>query len=316
MTTAFRACLASAAIASAAFAIATPAVAGGFGKKHYGSTKDFGYIPPRAAAGPCYVRGDIGGSFSAEPGVSWPVHAIERVWDSDPSADGVTSPHDPGYTGNLVTTNYTYLGDRVSNVEMDDSFFGDIGFGCGSGSKGFRIEGVLTLRGSKDITGEPRDFTVTNTYPADPPDSPDIEDPLHTSLTSHTLMANFYYDLGEYYGFVPYVGAGVGVAFHDLDGVYFTENPFLTNTIAGNRDYDFAWSVMAGFAYQMSDRAVIDVGYRYIDMGSIESGRVDDLGYVNPAVQIDDIAAHEIKVGLRWHFGSKSHAPAEYIPMK
>ena len=30
---------------------------------------------------------------------------------------------------------------------------------------------------------------------------------------------------------------------------------------------------MAGTAYQISDRAVLDVGYRYIDMGDVKSKR-------------------------------------------
>jgi hypothetical protein len=48
-------------------------------------------------------------------------------------------------------------------------------------------------------------------------------------------------------------------------------------------------------------------------MGSVTSGRVDNAGFVNPAVQIDDIAAHEIKVGLRYHFGGSD---AGYAPFK
>ena len=59
-------------------------------------------------------------------------------------------------------------------------------------------------------------------------------------------------------------------------------------------------------AYQLSERAIMDVGYRYIDMGKAKSGRVDSAGFVNPRVVFDDIAAHEIKVGIRYHFGSDS----------
>jgi opacity protein-like surface antigen len=60
---------------------------------------------------------------------------------------------------------------------------------------------------------------------------------------------------------------------------------------------------MAGVGYQISDKAILDVGYRYIDMGKISSQRSDTAGFVNPAVKIDDIAAHEVKIGLRYHFG-------------
>jgi len=105
---------------------------------------------------------------------------------------------------------------------------------------------------------------------------------------------------------VPYVGAGIGVAYHELGGIYFTGNPNLTNTIAGNNDLSFAWALMAGIGYQISDRAILDIGYRYIDLGSITSQRSDTGFNVNPAVKFDDISAHEIKVGLRYHFGSSN----------
>jgi len=128
-------------------------------------------------------------------------------------------------------------------------------------------------------------------------------------------MVNAYYDLGQFRGFVPYVGAGVGAAYHMVDEVYFTENPYLTNRIEGDKTLSFAWSLMAGVAYQVSDRAILDFGYKYIDMGSAHSGRVDNAGYLNPQVDIDDIAAHEFKIGLRYHFGSSSNC-CEYASLK
>jgi opacity protein-like surface antigen len=323
MSTAIRACLATAVIASAACAVALPAQAGGLNEKSYGSVKDFGYVAPRAAvAGPCYIRGDIGGSIAATPSVSWPVNSLTRTWDTNPSDiivppgdDPVTGVDDVRYTGNLISTHTTYLGSDVSNVEIENTWFGDVGLGCGSGSKGFRIEGVLSFRGEQKVDGEPEVFTITDVFPDERNDA-DTTDPLHTSLRSTTLMANLYYDLGNYNGFVPYVGFGLGVAYHNMGDVSFTENEFLTNTIEGNSDLAFAWSLMAGFGYQITHNAVLDVGYRYIDMGKIKSGRVDSAHFVNPPVVIEDIAAHEIKVGLRYHFGTTSAPAVEYTSMK
>ena len=48
----------------------------------------------------------------------------------------------------------------------------------------------------------------------------------------------------------------------------------------------------------------------------LRSGRVDDAGFVNPRVDIDDLAAHEIKVGLRFSLGESSCCAQEYAPMK
>ena len=112
------------------------------------------------------------------------------------------------------------------------------------------------------------------------------------------------------------VGAGVGVAMHKVDETYFTENYYLQNRIEGDESYSFAWSLMAGVGYQLTDRATLDLGYRYIDLGDAESGRVDNAGFVNPKVDIDDLAAHEIKIGLRFSLGESSCCAQEYAPMK
>ena len=184
------------------------------------------------------------------------------------------------------------------------------------GTTAREIEAVLGFRGNRKIDGEPNPFTVTDEHPIDPPvNTPIVGDPLHTDLSTYTMMINVYGDLGKWGSFVPYVGAGAGVAYHRMNEVYFTENQFLTNRIEGNNDVSFAWSLMAGFGYQLTDRAILDVGYRYIDMGKIKSGRADNAGFVNPAVVVDDLTAHEIKVGLRYHFGGSTPV-AEYAPMK
>ena len=165
---------------------------------------------------------------------------------------------------------------------------------------------MFGFHGDRKFDGEPL-FYKPGLPPGTPvgnPPPPDLEDPMHTNLKTYTLMFNGYKDLGNFGGFTPYVGAGIGVAYHRMDEVYFTENPNLTNRIEGDNDLAFAWSLMAGVGYQLSHNTVLDVGYRYIDMGKAESGRVDSAGFVNPRVELDDIDAHEVKVGIRYHFGS------------
>lgn len=303
--------LATAGVVSAAFAVAaisfSTAQAADLGG-YPGSVKD-GYVPlpqvVHSAAGPCYFRADIGYSWSRDPSASWPVNNITRDWDTDPGPGG--SHNDPGYTGTVTNETYTYAGSDVANASLDNTWLGEVGVGCGSGSRGLRAEVMLGFRGDRNFQGEPHNFTVTNNYPGGgTDDDPPTDDPMHSSLSTYTLMFNVYKDFGNWRGVVPYVGAGIGVAYHELGGIYFTGNPNLTNTIAGNNDLSFAWALMAGIGYQISDRAILDIGYRYIDLGSITSQRSDTGFNVNPAVKFDDISAHEIKVGLRYHFGSSN----------
>lgn len=277
-----------------------------------GSIKD-GYVSPmpeivRSAAGPCYFRGDLGYSWARSPEIKWPV-SNDTIHIID---DGNGGYHETYRESHFVT-------DEVSNTSRENGIFGEVGAGCGSGSRGLRGEVMFGIRGNRKVDGEPGNYTIdyvedtpVTTPPTDPVDP--VDDPLHTSVKSYTLMFNAYKDLGRYGNITPYVGGGVGVAYHKVDETYFTGNYNLVNRIEGDSDIAFAWSLMAGIGYQLTDRAILDIGYRYIDMGDANGGRVDSAGFVNPRVEIDDLAAHEIKIGLRYHFGGAE--AVQYAPMK
>ncbi len=301
MTIVTKAGLAAATLAVAA--LITPAGAADLG----GSIKD-GYAAPLpvvhgGGAGPCYFRADVGGSVSRDPDTKWPVY--NERFDGDNNNNNTVDSHEVWYE---------FAGDDVRNVEMENTWLVDVGAGCGSGSRGLRGEATFTFRGDRKLDGEPNFYE--GSIVGEPVGTPRevLDDPLHTNVKSYALMFNAFYDMGNFGGFVPYVGAGVGAAYHMVDEVSFTGNPNLINRIEGDKTLSFAWAAMAGVGYQISDRAIIDLGYRYIDMGDAESGRVDSAGFVNPAVKIHDIAAHEFKVGLRYHFGGDR--AAVYEPLK
>ncbi len=278
------------ALLASASVLAIPANAADLGN-YGGSIKD-DYVAQAPAVGPCYVRGDVGFSGSGNPSAKWPV------------SNGVATDRNNNNVVDYGEIDYHFITDAVTESSLENTWLVEGGVGCGSGSRGFRAEMMFGVHGDRKFDGQPGYFDPGPDF-GDPINGPHpvVVDPMHTSLKSYTLMFNGYKDLGNYGGFTPYLGAGVGVAYHILDEVYFTDNPNLTNRIEGNRDLAFAWSLMAGVGYQLSANTVLDVGYRYIDMGRIESGRVDSAGFVNPKVELDDIDAHEFKVGLRYHFG-------------
>lgn len=284
-------------VVSAALALAVnvpaSAVAADLGGAR-GSMKDYAGPMPvihQGANCPCYFRADIGYSWSQDPTVTWPV-------DNE--------------AHNLANGTTFASGDKVTNVAMESGVLAEGGVGCGwGGSRGVRLEAIMGFRGERKIDGEPNFYAgpVGTPLPVNP------SDPLHTNLRSYTLMINAYKDFGNFAGFTPYLGADIGAAYHQLDETYFTENPNLLNRIKGDNDLSFAWSLMAGVGYQVSDRATLDMGYRYIDMGKISSQRSDNLGFVNPAVNYEDLTAHEVKVGLRYSFGG-SECCANHQPLK
>ncbi len=277
---------------AAVAAISAPALAADLGGYRGGSLKDGGYGGPMpSAVSNCYFRADAGYSWSRDPKMKFPV---------DNTAF------------NLANATSFASGSDVSGESMENTWLAEGGFGCGSGSNGVRAELMLGYHGERKIDGEPLYYAG----PAAGPAYAVNVDPAHTSVKTYTAMANFYKDFGRFGNVTPYVGAGVGIAYNQMGETYFTGNPNLTNRIAGDNDIALAWALMAGIGYQISDRAILDVGYRYLDMGKISSQRHDNAGFINPRVTVDDLAAHEFKVGLRYHLGGDCCAQPAYAPMK
>ena len=71
------------------------------------------------------------------------------------------------------------------------------------------------------------------------------------------VMANMIYDFQNSSQFTPYVGAGVGVGFVDVEYA-----PSAT-TIIDDNSTQFAYQAMAGISYEASANTDLFVGYRY-----------------------------------------------------
>jgi len=198
---------------------------------------------------------------------------------------GYSWSRDPHSTFTQTDVGGTFITNAVSS-DIDNSWLAGAGFGCGTGPRGIRAEVMFDWRAERDVTG----------VLAAP-----LGGSLSTSVQSSTIMFNAYYDFGHWGSFVPYLGAGVGLARNELDGVSFSTSP---NIQAGDTNWSLAWSGMAGAGFQLSERVILDLGYRFIDMGKAQSGTADSSGFTNnPPVRVDDLTAHEFKVGLRFHFG-------------
>ena len=148
---------------AAAVAVAvsgTPVSAADLGGQRGGSIKDDGYEAAaapvmRGPAGPCYMRGDLGYSWSRSPSkATWAVSTFTRTYDG---ADIATST-------SYNDSNYSYLGDTVTETSMSNTAFGGVGLGCGSGSRGIRGEVMLNQTGSRNFTGTPINFSFTEVF--------------------------------------------------------------------------------------------------------------------------------------------------------
>jgi opacity protein-like surface antigen len=126
----------------------------------------------------------------------------------------------------------------------------------------------------------------------------------YANISAATFLANAYFDLGTWYGITPYVGAGVGASYVMVDHYHFI-NPVgavpATGTVPSNGTWNFAWALMAGLSYQISPDLALDLNYRYLALGDAETKPYTAGGVTGP-VKFKDLAAHEIRVGLRYQF--------------
>ena len=143
--------------------------------------------------------------------------------------------------------------------------------------------------GSSADYGVPSIITGTTAVGAQPQYS--------AKVNSLSAMANLYADLGTWYGVTPYVGGGIGVS--QLKSVDYvdTSMPGALPTEPG-KALNFSWALMAGVAYQVTPSWMIDVGYRYLQLGDLPG--IDGAGTTNNAAVFKNLSAHEARIGFRF----------------
>src|SRR5262249_37775060 len=122
-------------------------------------------------------------------------------------------------------------------------------------------------------------------------------------------MVNGYLDLAGLFPnafgrFQPHIGGGVGVARNHI-GTFTTSGGAISPTLPGADHTDFAWNAGAGIGYPLTDNVIIEVAYRYYDLGEFRTGSGVTGGGV-PGIPVDpvraDLQVHTVMVGVRFGF--------------
>ncbi|MDF0605511.1 porin family protein [Neisseriaceae bacterium TC5R-5] len=122
----------------------------------------------------------------------------------------------------------------------------------------------------------------------------------HHKVDAQRLMVNGYYDLPVNDKVAVYASAGLGWASVKSSG--WQGNP--SRGYESHTDNNLAYSIGAGVSYSPVKKVSLDLGYRYVDMGKIESG----YNNFNNARGLRDekmkarLANHEVYFGARYHF--------------
>jgi opacity protein-like surface antigen len=120
------------------------------------------------------------------------------------------------------------------------------------------------------------------------------DDDFRAKVDTVTGLVNAYGDLGTWWGFTPYVGAGVGFARLKADGFRIPSQH--AGVSHSDESWNLAWAVMAGVSYSISPNFLIDAGYRHINMGDAWSSVDHDRN----RLAVKNLASDEVRIGFRY----------------
>jgi opacity protein-like surface antigen len=158
----------------------------------------------------------------------------------------------------------------------------------GGGAIGIAIPRALgTLRVELEGRGRNEFRGVTDSFaPPDPTFFYDVE-----VDDCWSVMTNAWFDLPMSDRLDVYAGGGLGAGGYNL---------VVDDTVVTGVDSvsEFAWQVGTGVNYRLSDRLVLDMGYRYLDLGEADIELTDAFG-ASAGNYTFDVTAHELLFQLR-----------------
>jgi opacity protein-like surface antigen len=206
---------------------------------------------------------------------------------------------------------------RIDQKEMKSAPF--IGFGIGySWNNWLRI----------DVTGEYRSrvpFKVLGSYTEFCPGGRcfDAYDGNHDAWVG---LVNAYLDLGTWWCVTPFIGVGIGGAYHTVyshTDVGYVTGPGTTGFGYAEKDFsklNMAWAFHAGLGYEVTSRFKVELAYRYLNLGDVQTSTINCSGascsgsgpraYYN----LESFTSHDFKIGMRWMLQPEPVVQPTYAP--
>jgi opacity protein-like surface antigen len=250
--------------------------------------------PPIEDFGGWYLRGDIG--FSNQ--------RVDNIRKNDPLA-------------------YSQISSLRETNTFDSGGIFDVGVGYRF-NNWFRTDVTAQYRGNANFKGT--DVFNASAFGV----AYNGQDNYSASKSELLFLANAYVDLGTWWCITPFVGAGVGTSRVTISG--FSDNgvnnlqqpgapalPFAGGppvasaaTAASGSQWNFAWALHAGLAYQISPNVTLELAYSYVDLGTGTTGVISDFtGFqAGHVFKFNNITSNDVKLGVRWNFDT----PAVYAP--
>ena len=216
-----------------------------------------------------YFRADFAAGFGSQPSIT---------------------PTGTPFAGGAPGLNPSWLSES-----FEPSFTGGVGVGY-VWSANFRTDFTVDLHslmhanfdGSQTYTSGGTTHTLT------------VDDEIR--LMSTILLWNGYYDIRTGTAFTPYLGGGLGFAVNQLTRASNSADTGPTGPFDVSHrvtHVDFAGAAMAGVTYDINSFVSLDVNYRFLYIGGIDTElRVNG---ISSDVSVGSIMENQIRAGLRFY---------------
>ncbi|PWL16891.1 porin family protein [Falsochrobactrum shanghaiense] len=113
-------------------------------------------------------------------------------------------------------------------------------------------------------------------------------------LSALSVLANAYVDLGNFAGFTPYIGAGLGGTH-----IKWADLHHNAGTLEGAANWRFTYALMAGASVDLTHNLKLDAGYRY---RHVNGGKMFEGNSALGDGHDKGMGIHDIRIGLRYMF--------------
>ena len=208
-----------------------------------------------------YLRGDVGAGQAEKPDLSAARNPVPlAVWQ------GLLSP---------------YASQAFDNTTPSAFGLIDAGFGY-EFNRWLRFDATLEYQGGAELKSR---FATADFQ------NPLVGGPLYVAgffrapVASAVALVNGYVNLPAFWGFSPFIGAGIGFADNGLSGV--AEHGYAaapSGFFAPTGEYvssawktGFAWALTAGVDFSVAPNLKLEASYRYLNKGGIATGEAHGL---------------------------------------
>jgi opacity protein-like surface antigen len=216
------------------------------------------------------------------------------------SASGWYLRGDIGMSNQRVGHLFNVLYDTASSVNtVQKDFDSAPTFGLGIG---YQWNNWLRT----DVTGEYRGKANFHGFDIAKSGGSTFSDEYRGSKSEWLMLANIYADLGTWYSFTPFIGAGIGAAYNTISNFMDVCTVCAGGGVAyadTASKWNFAWAVHAGVSYRVNSRLSLEFAYRYVNLGDAMSGDIVTYTGTNAVynpMEFKDISSHDLKFGVRW----------------